>query len=715
MDLPLTQKVLYPRNELRIEPIVALGKESANGELPAARWVVFDPVTRGSFRIGWIEHWFLARLNGKLSFADLVAKFRSEQPESKISDGSLLSLLDRLIQSRLCRYQGIRTSQAVSKTNPWAHWLAYRIRGLNPDAWLGDLAKQTDFLLSKMAVVFWLGAACVTLLLVLFDFQRLNAASHLWSWVLSPHASFSLFLTFLVTRAIHELGHALSCKRFGVRCPDIGMFLILGAPCVYCDVSESWSLQKRWQRAAVAAAGMYFEIVVAVLAAWVWLLTLDSPINTLALQTMFVCSVSTVLININPLMRFDGYHILADALDETNLRTRADHLAYAALRRLLLGAEWSFSGGRRTYGLVSFSIAGWIYRGFLSVAIATILTVMGDSWNLIWPSRLLAALILLSWWGLPLFTMVTDLFTSARTMFQKSRLILFGFVLVLLIVLLPVPSRRFASGWTQPVSSQGVFAGSDGRLLRCFVQDGQKVDEEAALFQLVNPELKRVAIKRKGSVAEARQKRSLQRRLVDMHGEEIDLNAYETQVAASEVLAVNAQKDVEQLLLKAPQAGLFSAGQGRDLEPDMAPTHGHAWTASLQVGRYVKQGTLLGTVCSEQALAVLPLNESQLRDVAAGVEVRLCIGGIQEVLFERVESIVQTSELDTNWTETNERDQSLGFEALENTRFAAVVSVPEHVRCLPGTTVEAVFVVPSTTMAQICVSWLKANLRFLAD
>jgi len=355
-----------------------------------------------------------------------------------------------------------------------------------------------------------------------------------------------------------------------------------------------------------------------------------------------------------------------------------------------------------------------IYRAFLSVAIATIITVLGASWNLVWPARLLAALVLFSWWGIPLFKMSVDLFSSAQSLMQKSRLVVVGFVFALLAVLFPLPSRRFGSGWTQPLSSQGIFAGSDGRLVRCFVKDGQQVESSQPLFQLVNPDLQRVAINRRAAVAEAQNKEALQQRLVDMHGEDIDLTTYETQVEASMVLASNAQQDVKRLVLKAPTHGLFSAGHAEDLEPEVAPNHGLPWTAVDQIGRHVKQGTLLGTICSEETLAVIPLTESQLRDVAAGIEVRLRAAGFQEILTEQVISIVQTSELDASWQNPANRTQ-LQADERHQSRFSAVVAIPAGVKCLPGTSVDAVFVVPSTTVAELLTGWLKANLRLLAD
>ena len=177
----------------------------------------------------------------------------------------------------------------------------------------------------------------VVLLLVLADFERLIDQAHLWQWIIKPSSGSALFVIFVVTRAIHELGHALILTRFGGRSPDIGVIFMLGAPCVYCDVTESWRLPHAWQRAAVAAGGMLAESMVATLAAVVWLMTVEGAVNTLALQTMVVCSISTWLVNANPLMRFDGYYILSDWCDEPNLRLRADECAMRWLKRLVLG------------------------------------------------------------------------------------------------------------------------------------------------------------------------------------------------------------------------------------------------------------------------------------------------------------------------------------------------------------------------------------------
>ena len=72
-----------------------------------------------------------------------------------------------------------------------------------------------------------------------------------------------LAVTLAITKVIHEFGHGLSCKRFGGECHEMGLMLLVLTPCLYCNVSDSWMLPSKWRRAAIGAAGMYVEIVMA--------------------------------------------------------------------------------------------------------------------------------------------------------------------------------------------------------------------------------------------------------------------------------------------------------------------------------------------------------------------------------------------------------------------------------------------------------------------
>ena len=116
------------------------------------------------------------------------------------------------------------------------------------------------------------------------------------------------------------------------------MFLVL-TPCLYCNVSDSWMLPNRWHRAAIGAAGMYVELVLASICTFIWWFTEPGPLNYICLNVMFISSVSTMMFNANPLLRYDGYYILSDILEIPNLRQKASTILNRKLGKWCLGLE----------------------------------------------------------------------------------------------------------------------------------------------------------------------------------------------------------------------------------------------------------------------------------------------------------------------------------------------------------------------------------------
>ncbi|MEO8270008.1 MAG: hypothetical protein ABI557_09815, partial [Aureliella sp.] len=481
---------------------------------------------------------------------------------------------------------------------------------------------------------------------------------------------------------------------------------------------------------------MYVELIIATLSAWLWLATIDGPASTLALQTMLVCSMSTVAINANPLMRFDGYYILADLLDEVNLRGKADSVAACGLRWLVLGLPYpahSDSLGRQRL-LMAFSLAGWGYRAVLSLTIASVLVSIYGNWNLLWIGRFLAAAILVSWWGVPAMKLSLNLWQTAQQHGRSWRLAAVTAALVLAIVWLPLPSRQLASGWLQPAESQGVYAGTASRLISCAVRDGAVVKAGDPLFQLRNEQLntRLLRYQQASRVAEIRLESDKRRR--DMHGEEIDLQHATHQLQQAHSWQTAAEQELAGLMLLAPIDGRLVAmpaptasepnSLGRTAsdgtsQREFDGSHPTTWCASQQTGRTIAAGWLLASVCSTSAIAVIPLTEDQLSGVAAGTVVRLRIAHQQRILRDcRVRSVVQIDELSSPW-------QAAALDALQQAslqrsnratvRFAAVIEVPDDVGNLPGATVDAAFVAPSTTLFAMAKKWLQSNLRLLAD
>ena len=174
------------------------------------------------------------------------------------------------------------------------------------------------------------------------------------------------------TKVLHEFGHGLACKRFGGECHEMGVMLLVLTPCLYCNVSDAWMVPSKWRRAAIGAAGMYFELVLAAVCTFLWWLSEPGLLNHLCLNVMFVSSVSTLLFNANPLMRFDGYYILADLLEIPSLRQKSAAVIQRKLGAWLLGLRERpdpFLPARRRWMFAVYCMVSSIYMWLVTLSI----------------------------------------------------------------------------------------------------------------------------------------------------------------------------------------------------------------------------------------------------------------------------------------------------------------------------------------------------------
>ncbi len=720
-------QVWRARGELQI----VLEASRRRRTIQTGTWIVFDPLTRSSVRIGYAEHWLLTRLDGRRSVLVLAREFLQMHAGEGMTLESLYGILCRIrsagwvrrIDGEACEPTESRADassgsvEAVGRTI--TNLVVWRIRGWNPDPWLRRVAPRTNGLFSPAAVVGWLAAAVVTSAFVGLDFTRLSRQTMEGAWIADLRNTTQFLGILIVTRAVHELGHAIVCRRFGVRCPDIGMLMILGAPCVYCDVSESWRLPTWRGRAAVAAAGVYAELVIATAAAWVWLLTVEGTANTAALQTMLICSVSTLAINLNPLMRYDGYYLLSDWLDAPNLRAQADRERNRLLRWCLLGHEIGSAGrGGALWGWALFSLASWGYRCMLSVVLALAAMAVARVWYVVWVGRLFAVLLVVCWVVVPLLRGVVQMARASRTWWELARLVFLASVAAGVVVALPIPARRMAEGVIQPAECYGVYATVAGHLAGSGIEDGQPVDSGGELFRLASPELE---------MELAREQFAAARRQRDMHAVELDLGRYESAVRAAEALLESARRQAEGLCVRAPARGVFYRAVA---PPPPAEEHGDwrpvssRWGATVHVGRSVDVGQLLGVVVGDDRFAAIPLSESQLSDIAVGTPVEMALHGGQQVVRGTVSEIGRLDQIAGVWAEAfggpdsesyasfRERSQDAAADA---DRFAAVVTLSGQVDAEFGSQVQAVFHTPSRTLLNRLADWMRSNLRILAD
>lgn len=717
MDEVKAPQLLRTRRELVFLPIDDAASE---------RWCVFDPVSRQSYRVGWREKWLLCNAKVWQSPQQLVQSFLHNFHDQRDAANELLDLVIQLANAELLQLKKSATSLTAQTSNTAAslrrstNWLSklvvFQVRGFQPQRLLQCIAPHTNILFSVQAVGAWITLAMLALVSVLLNFERLSAEIGAEGFWLRPAVGGSLFVVFILTRGLHELGHALVCTRFGIRCPDIGLFVILGAPCVYCDVSESWKLTERWKRAAVAAAGMYVELIIASLAAIFWCCTRPGPLNSLAMQTMLVCSVGTLLINLNPLMRFDGYYMLADWMDEANLRSKSDAVAMSIFRQRLLGIRSTtvaMKKHRRMFFLI-FSIAGFIYRTILSITIASVVVALFSNWYLPWIGRGLAATILVTWWSRPIMKFADTFlqhFAASRLRVASLSLCLLAFILVA-----PLPNRRMAQGWIEPTTSSGVYVQNAGQLKACFVEDGERVEAGEKLFQLASSELEleRINMEHRLNSAETKLLHATYENELDPTH---DAGVSRTDAENARTRLNDAVARAESLTCVAPVSGKMVSFQARPALGPWAPeirteARHTSWCEAEQLGRTIPAGTLVGAVCSDRSQAVIPLKRGQLLDVRVGTVARVRITHEDMTVVEsEVKAIVPIDSLDTTWRPQNQDDETQA----RRSKYAVIIELPENVSALPGSSVDVVFLGQPTRLATRIYRWTRTNLSLLSD
>ncbi len=204
---------------------------------------------------------------------------------------------------------------------------------------------------------------------------------------------FSFWISLAIVKIIHEFGHGLTAKHYGGEVHEMGMLFLVLTPALYCDVTDSWLLPNKWHRIWISAAGIYVELFLASIATFVWFYSEPGLLNSLSMATMFICSINTVLFNANPLLRYDGYYVMADWLEIPNLRIKSTQFFAYLIQEKVLGLEipvQSYLPKSRRYLFVTYAIASYLYRWVVTFSIIYFLSQVLKPYKLQMISYMLA-------------------------------------------------------------------------------------------------------------------------------------------------------------------------------------------------------------------------------------------------------------------------------------------------------------------------------------
>ena len=357
-------------------------------------WVVKEPIGPNYFRFQDEEYELFQKIDGNTSLDELKEWFESTFPPQKITLEELQKFIGILHKSDLViddvpgQEEQLQERYAERKKKKRRGVLYIRFKVFDPDRFLNWFYPRIRWLFSVPFFIFsiLLVLSALTLVTVQFDLFC-SKLPDFHSFFSRPANGLWLIVILGLIKVLHEFGNGLMCKHFGVECHDMGLIIRILSPCLYSDLSDSWMLPNKWKRAAIGAAGMYVEVILAAIATFVWWFTLPGMLNMICLNIILVSVVSTVMFNANPLLCYDGYYILSDLVEIPNLRQKANSVVRRTAAKWFLGIkppDDPFLPQRGQIVLAMYSIAAGIYRCFVLLLIIWFIYEIGKLYGLLW-------------------------------------------------------------------------------------------------------------------------------------------------------------------------------------------------------------------------------------------------------------------------------------------------------------------------------------------
>lgn len=608
-------------------------------------FIVKDPVTLSHHRLWAEEFSLLEMLDGQTSLAQMKHKFEQLYPAARLD----LSRLDRLLgiffrnglvlsdrpgqaTPLLDRHDQWRRQQRQSLTN----FLAIRLPGFNPDRLLQALNHRLGWMLSPpMLIICGLGMLA-SWLFMLYHFQDSPTDLPGLQAYLTPSNLVWLVLVVCCLKVLHEFGHGLACVHYGAQCHEMGVMLLAFVPTLYCDVSDAWTISSRWQRAFIAAAGMWFEMLAATICAWLWWASHPGVVHSICFNAMVVGSVSTLAINGNPLLRYDGYFILSDTLDLPNLWREARSTLMRGLDRVFF-VKPTLARGDAPHMLPGFmsmyAVLSIAYQAFVFACLLAIMYLFLRNARLELVGLLLVGMVSVGTLSKPVRGGAKLAFSAEqRQNIRWTPAIALVTALFSAVVLAWIP---FSYSLRVPVLFQmnqyaPVTIVVPGNLVDV-LPEGTSVTQGQAIAHLVSPQLELELVARQGELSRQSSKLfTLQSKRADDPSVTNQITAVQESIRglSAEVDRLKAAK--EQLIIRAPVDGVILAPVHRPLvSSDWESPEELRWTGtpldSANLGCFLAPSESLcslGNPHSWQAIAFLNQSQAELLQPSGAVSVK---------------------------------------------------------------------------------------------
>lgn len=469
---------------------VLVPENHAFHDLPPEFWELLQ-LFDGERTYEEIAELFTAR-TGIAATADWVMEFATANAEA--------AFWSKTLQEKNARFREELTEKRRARTqkkSKWGNLAEITFPAWDPDAALTVIHDRAKFIFTYQFLL---------LSLAMFTFAAYVAVTH-WTEIGQDNLEFYNFthkgladiILFWVLvcgiACVHEFCHGLACKHTGGESHSMGFLLIYLSPAFYCDTTEAWVYGNKWQRIATAASGVWSSLIIYSIATFVWWGTaVDGGLHNFAYVVMLASGILPVLINLNPLIKLDGYFMFTELLNIPDLKENATIYVNSWVKKNIfrLPAEVPYVPWRRILLYVPYTMASSFYSYGLLFFVVTFVYNVIHRYNPEWafvPALLLALLVFKSriralWKFMRLFYL--DKKDLVRAWFTPRHSAVFV-PLTLLVLLAPV-WRETVQGRLvlEPVQRAVVRVEVPGTVTQMNVDEGQKVSAGTPLLQLRN-------------------------------------------------------------------------------------------------------------------------------------------------------------------------------------------------------------------------------------
>jgi len=614
-------------------------------------WVFKDPVSLKYHRLTDPQFFVLKQLDGKLTLEALKRRLQGNYPQVHWTIPEIQKLLVDLHQKRLVFSDRLGQGRVfwVEKRKEFMkslrgvlmNFLFLKLPGWEPSRVLDVLSPLVRWVYHPAVVISLMLFVAGSWLWTAAHFDAFHRELPEFSQFFNVTNLVSLWGILAVVKILHEFGHALTCRRFGGECHQIGVMLLVFSPTLYCDVTDSWMNPNKWQRIWIGAAGMFVELVLSAIALCVWWNTQPGTVHQLALNVFFVTSISTVVFNANPLIKFDGYYILADFLEIPNLRTKAGKTLQEQFGWICLGIEPRpdpFDPVHDRNWFLLYAVAAPLYRCVLTVTIGLFLYNMLKPYRLESIGATLAIASVAGLIGQTLWQVIRMIRTPRDIPLSRPRigLTLLGMAaLIVGICLIPVPIYIEAPFTMQPQGVVHLYNSLPGTLQEIHAVPGGTVKQDDLLVRLQNEE------KRDGLQDLETELKAQQVKVQTFHalGSAAEKALAEQRVRSLQQQIHELRTELAQLEIRSPLAGMVIAPQSRP-EPDPESTRQRlsGWFATPldteNRGAFLEERTHLCSIAPTNGMeAVLLIDQLDRNELAVGSEIRLKLDHLPYQVF----------------------------------------------------------------------------------